>query len=177
MRYAALLALAILMVGLFAAPGLAAEKVKKIQEEVNLTDENRVAYTEIQISENTRITGKKPSGDVTAAYTPGEKEYTVTYTARNIYGEAIYKFNTRVYWRWDSTRITYVSRYTWGSTYKTGWTYIGSTQTGNYYNNYQSYYHRADGTFRFGYGIYYYEHPWIEMRVHAGGGVTYTGGS
>lgn len=180
--------IATFMIGLTATSALAADKNDNLlsaankHESASLDAWNTPASVEVvRLSEKSGTLKSKPGKDKdfnANYYMPGWKECTDGVIVKNIYGETLFRFWTKIYWEWDTTKITKVNRTCWGEVDKQPWQFTGYDKQGYYYNSNASYYSYCTGTFKFIVAgqVLNTTTCWIQQRVHAGGGYSFTGG-
>lgn len=138
---------------------------------------------EVESSANeSKLLDHNVSGNVPLGISPSSTSwkrvtwYQDAYSRANIH---LYRFTYQVYWEWNGSQITSVTRSSTPSVYAPGWKYEKlSTNTGYYYNNNQNYYTLRQGHFRFGTGPWDIQHmyPWIEFDFKRGGNYSYARG-
>lgn len=117
---------------------------------------------------------------VAASITPGSKTRTFSVYCYHWTGYTMWGFFSRIYWTWDSSKITYVSTSTYGEVYDPSWFYAGIISDSQYYtsSSHTTFYKWVKG--KFGWPsigpLQGYDYPWLSIYVHAGGNSSYTSG-
>jgi len=110
---------------------------------------------------------------LTANFTPGNTSK-VFYIINSSAGTNLWKFNMRVNWAWNSTRITSISHSCFANVYAAAWTYNGvNDQEGHYVVNYYAYDQYCEGSFS---STLQNSYPYLDALVQADGVYTCSGG-
>jgi len=99
-------------------------------------------------------------------YTPGNKTKNYVVYGKHWTGYNLWGFWCRMYWAWDSTKITTVLPSTWGEIYDPTWVYDGIAAHEERFINPQSYFKWVKGQFH-NY-VPQNRYPWHEITVYAG---------
>ena len=106
---------------------------------------------------------------------PGSKTQDFQVYGYHWTGYKLWAFTCRMYWSWDSTKITEVEPTTWGEIYDPTWGYGGVVANQQYFINQASFYKWVKGHFFWPLQqvIAVHAYPWLEITVYAGGGYSF----
>lgn len=143
--------------------------------------ETQMISREVSLDEMSKISGGQISGmnkdeksGILAASTFC-RQATWSSTSYSLVGIKLWSYFQSIYWCYNGSTITYLSRNRWGETYAAFWEFTGnngnSTMGGTGYNGYYAW---TQGSFRLCTGIYgvgclQYSYPTIASWVYANG--------
>ncbi|WP_338825098.1 hypothetical protein [Neomoorella humiferrea] len=134
-------------------------------------------YSEIiqQISEQPEVILEETYVPAFVTASPGSKTEDFQVYGYHWSGYKLWAFICRMYWSWDSTKITEVEPTTWGEIYDPTWGYDGVVANQQYFIDQASFYKWVKGHFYWPLQqiIAGHAYPWLEITVYAGGGYSF----
>jgi len=131
--------------------------------------------TNLQKSDSENNTRSIPINVLSTSFTPGSNIVIGQEDGYSPVGIHLYTFYSRIYWAWDSSKITSVLPTTWGEVHCWGWHYEGVTANQQYFSDNNTVFHKwIKGQFH----LYVvikdlpldsYAYPMLNFTLYAGG--------